>query len=160
MSKLLKVFDERPDYAFVTNSSGDSFVTDKEGYVLKSNVFNDSNLPCITLALNNRYQDGDVFLGTDLVRYKNLIYLLEATQDAKIGYEINYLKYEDSDKIRFSLVNENNDILYGQFKKEQVNDKLSYLNAILKKAKEKNLKGYLDMSADNYYEKSVLSNEI
>ena len=153
-------FEERSEFAFVTTNSGDSYIVDREGYVLANAFSNDNSLPYITLALNNDYREGAAFSGTDLIRYNNLVYLLEAVKNAKIDYEINYLGYDDSEKIRFSLVNENLDILYGQLKKEQVNDKLLYLNAILKKAKEKNLKGYLDMSADNYYEKSVLSNEI
>ncbi len=66
---------------------------------------------------------------------------MESLERLDVSYKIDNIRYDDSDKIRFVVLGSELEVLYGQLKKEQVNDKLVYLDAIIQKTKEKDLKG-------------------
>ena len=113
----------------------------------------------VQLNLNNQYNIGDCLEGTDIIKYNNAVYLLQTAQIVDFEYKISKILFEDAEDMKLFLEGVDIDINYGTLKKEQTSDKLIYLNATIKKAISKNYKGHLDMSAENYYEKSVLNRE-
>lgn len=85
---------------------------------------------------------------------------MQVADNINFEYKISNVSYDDTSDIKFYIDEANIEVLYGPLKKDQVNDKLLYLKEIINKSKSQGLKGYLDISADNYYEKAVLNSEI
>ena len=141
--------------------SGDTQLSlDKEGYILEENSEKSFDyIGIIELNLSKQYDVGDALSGTDIVKYNNAIYLYQVAENVGFEYNISTIKYEDAENMKLILDGVDIDVNYGALKKEQTSDKLIYLNAIIKKSISQKYKGQLDVSAENYYEKSVLNRE-
>ncbi len=152
-------YTEREPYILLI--SGDVYLSmDKNGYILEENSEKAFNyIGVVELNLNNQYNLGEGLEGTDIIKYNNAVYLLQTAQVVGFEYKISRIEFEDAEDMKLYLEGVDIDVNYGTLKKEQASDKLIYLNATLNKAISKSYKGHLDMSAENYYEKSVLNRE-
>ena len=75
----------------------------------------------------------------------------------EFGYDISNIEYS-VDGISFLIKNSELTVKFGNVKKNQINDKLLYLKEIITQSITQGYKGTLDISSDNYNEKSVLIN--
>ena len=124
---------------------------------IDENAFED--LLAISFNVSKQYKVGDMLTGTDSIKYKNILYLMEVAANINFGYKITSMWYENAEDIRMFIQDVQITVLYGTLNKEQADDKLLYLKEIVKKSKEQNLSGFLNMSADDYH-KSVLNSNI
>jgi len=162
--KVKKVFPDslKVEYEeilpYMILGSGDSKIyVDKKGTVISQSNEIDYNVGVvIKFDVNNNYKDGEQLSGVDNIKYKNAVYLMQAAKNIGFEYNIYMIEYEDAESMKLYIENADIDVLYGAFNKEQVDEKLLRLNSIIKETIDKNLKGIIDVSAKNYYEKSVL----
>ena len=136
-----------------------NFVLDTYGVIISIDENAFENLLAISFNVSKEYKVGDTLTGTDIIKYKNILYLMEVASNINFEYKISSMWYENAEDIRMFIEDAQITVLYGPLNKEQADDKLLYLKEIVKKSKDQNLSGFLNMSADDYH-KSVLNSNI
>lgn len=156
-STLNVKYSTRTPYAQIF-ANNQFIVVDKYGAVLDIVDYENYAIPTIKGINDNNYKSGDFILGVDDVKYKNIVFLLETAEKVDFEYTISNIKYESTDELIFTINEAGINVIYGEIDKENVNDKLLFLNAAISKSIEEGFKGTLDLSSENYY-KSVLKRE-
>jgi len=156
-SKVVVSYTERHPYMMVQRGE-EYYILDKDGYILEINlVDNVYDIPLVKGIMEAEDFSGDKLSDTDIVKLKNIEYLLESIEHVEFGYDISNIEYS-VDGISFLIKNSELTVKFGNVKKNQINDKLLYLKEIITQSITQGYKGTLDISSDNYNEKSVLIN--
>lgn len=160
--KLTVKYEERKPYAIIKYLESyvllDSYSTILE--VMQENSYED--LPIIYGIDIDNPMAGEELAGTDQLKYENVVYTLKTAEHLKsldnssFDYTISEIDYTDIDAIKILTKELDVRINYGKIDRTIMNDKLTYLNQILKELKDK--KGTLDISSSNYSEKVIFSN--
>lgn len=152
----LKVnYIERKPYAIIKYIESYVFI-DKYGSILEIKKENDMpSLPIIYGIETETFLPGQKLEGTASLKFENSVYLLETANHISFDYTISEINYTDSEEIKISINELNIEIIYGSITREILNDKMTYLNEVLKELSEK--KGTLDISSNNYSEKVIFS---
>ena len=77
---------------------------------------------------------------------------METAKQKEFSYTIYEINYESIGEVKLWVKEEDIEITYGDIDKNLVGEKLTYLEQMLKRLKDK--KGRLDMSDEKYYENS------
>lgn len=150
--KIKIEYTEREPYALIKFLDS-YYVVDKYGYLLEvSKEIIENELPIIygiDVAEYSLGQKLDDIHGTKL---KNVVTLLETAKQKKFGYTIYEINYESIGEVKLWVKEEDIEVTYGDIDKNVIAEKLTYLEEMLKRLKDK--KGRLDMSDEKYYENS------
>ena len=156
---LLVSYTVRKPYTYI--ESGDTIkLVDQYGEVLEKVQYKVENLPTIYGINIEKYSNGKTLEGIDQVKYKNAVYMLETARTIGFNYSISDINYKDSDNVIFRVKDLPIRIIYGEMEKNNMNDKMMYLNEVLNKSSTHGYKGTLDISSEDYLSKSVLNSEI
>lgn len=145
--------EERKPYAIIKYLES-YVVMDKYGYVLeilKENTY--ENLPIIYGIDAAEYILGQKLKGTEELKYDNIAHLLETIEKTNFSYTVYEINYEDTENLVMAIKESAIDIDYGKIEKTNLNEKIVYLEGILKKLS--NEKGRLDISSEKYQEKTI-----
>lgn len=150
------VYTLKLPYAIVSEQNK-NYVLDKFGYIIDVDIEPDIELPKVKGIASKEYKIGDLLDDTDQIKYKNVVFFLETVDTISFEYKISSIDYSNLDKFTFYIEDEDILVYYGEIAKEIMNDKLLYLKSVIDQAKEKGLKGTLDISSEDYLKKSVLN---
>ena len=112
-------------------------------------------LPIIYGIETEEFIPGKKLEGVANLKFENTVYLLETASHVSFDYKISEINYTDAEEIILLIDELNVEIKYGEIEREILNDKITYLNEILKELKDK--KGILDISSANYSEKVIFT---
>mgnify|MGYP004457071893 FL=1 len=148
-------YEEREPYAL--GKYLESYVViDKFGYLLEIKKENDlTDLPVIYGIELENCELGEMLKDTDRIKYQNVVMLLETAKQRDFQYNIYEIDYEKISEVKFWVKDFDIDIIYGDIDKNLIADKLNYLSEVLKKLNGK--KGKLNISSDNYLEKTIFT---
>lgn len=148
-------FKEREPYALVKHM--ESFVVmDKYGYVLEIKKENDLPDLAIIYGINaDEYIVGEKLGDIAGLKYENVTYLLETAYKNNFDYDIYEINYTNTEDLVIAVRDVDVDINFGEIDRNVITEKMSYLNGILKKLAGK--KGNLDISSNNYLEKTIFT---
>ena len=148
-------YEEREPYAL--GKYLESYVViDKFGYLLEIKKENDLiDLPVIYGIELENCELGEMLKDTDRIKYQNVVMLLETAKQRDFQYNIYEIDYEKISEVKFWVKDFDIDIIYGVIDKNLIADKLNYLSEVLKKLNGK--KGKLNISSDNYLEKTIFT---
>ena len=148
-------YEEREPYAL--GKYLESYVViDKFGYLLEIKKENDLiDLPVIYGIELENCELGEMLKDTDRIKYQNVVMLLETAKQRDFQYNIYEIDYEKISEVKFWVKDFDIDIIYGDIDKNLIADKLNYLSEVLKKLNGK--KGKLNISSDNYLEKTIFT---
>ena len=148
-------YEEREPYAL--GKYLESYVViDKFGYLLEIKKENDlTDLPVIYGIELENCELGEMLKDTDRIKYQNVVMLLETAKQRDFQYNIYEIDYEKISEVKFWVKDFDIDIIYGDVDKNLIADKLNYLSEVLKKLNGK--KGKLNISSDNYLEKTIFT---
>ncbi len=149
------VYEERAPYALIKYL--ESFlVMDKYGYVLEVKKENDMPDLAIIYGIDiDKYEVGEKLEDVVGLKYENITYLLETSHKSEFDYTIYEINYADSEKLVMAVKDLDIDINFGEIDRSILTEKMIYLNGILKKLNGK--KGNLDISSNNYLEKTIFT---
>ena len=148
-------YEEREPYALVKYLES-YVVIDKFGYLLEIKKENDlTDLPVIYGIELENCELGEMLKDTDRIKYQNVVMLLETAKQRDFQYNIYEIDYEKISEVKFWVKDFDIDIIYGDIDKNLIADKLNYLSEVLKKLNGK--KGKLNISSDNYLEKTIFT---
>lgn len=148
-------YEERTPYLLIKYLES-YVVVDKFGYILEIKKENDLyDLPVIYGMEMDNYELGEMLKDTTRIKYQNIIMLLETAKQRDFPYSIYEIDYEKISEMKFWIKNIEIDIIYGEINKNTISDKLNYLSGILKKIEKR--AGKLDISSDNYLEKTIFT---
>lgn len=151
--QLEVTYKERKPYAFLKYIES-YILMDKYGSILEVKQENDMpELPIIYGLELEEFSPGEKLEGVVKLKFENAVYLLETAEHVDFEYTISELNYTDTEEMRISIQEMNIEIIYGTVEREILNDKITYLNEILKELEGK--KGTLDISSSNYSEKVI-----
>ena len=148
-------YKEREPYAIIKYI--ESYVLiDKYGSILEIKKENDmTELPIIYGIEAGEFVPGEKLEGIANLKFENSVYLLETALHTNFNYTISEINYTDSEEVKLSIKEIDVQIIYGSIERDILNDKITYLNEILKKLGDK--KGTLDISSNHYSEKVIFS---
>lgn len=151
--KLKVEYKEREPYTFLKYI--ESYVLmDKYGSILEVKQANDMpDLPIIYGIEEEEFVAGQKLDGVANLKFENIVYLLETATHIGFDYTISEINYTDTEEMRISINEMNIEIVYGTIERNILNDKMTYLNEVLKELENK--KGTLDISSSNYSEKVI-----
>lgn len=153
--KIEVKYEEREPYALVKYLES-YVVMDKFGYLLEIKKENDLiDLPVIYGIALEDCEPGEMLQDTDRIKYQNIVMLLETAKQREFQYNIYEIDYEKISEVKFWVKDFDIDIIYGDIDKNLIADKLNYLSEVLKKLNGK--KGKLNISSDNYLEKTIFT---
>ncbi|MBQ8299249.1 MAG: FtsQ-type POTRA domain-containing protein [Clostridia bacterium] len=146
-------YTERKPYALIKFLES-YFVVDKFGYLLeikkdKENI----ELPVIYGIDVDEYELGEKLSDTSSVKLRNVVTLIETAEQRDFSYAIREINYEEIAEVKMWLEGHDIEIIYGQIDRNIITEKLKYLEQILENLKGK--KGRLDISSEEYFEKSI-----
>lgn len=148
-------YEEREPYALCKYLES-YVVVDKFGYLLEIKKENDlTDLPVIYGIELENCELGEMLKDTDRIKYQNVVMLLETAKQRDFQYNIYEIDYEKISEVKFWVKDFDIDIIYGDIDKNLIADKLNYLSEVLKKLNGK--KGKLNISSDNYLEKTIFT---
>lgn len=148
-------YEEREPYALCKYLES-YVVVDKFGYLLEIKKENDlTDLPVIYGIELENCELGKMLKDTDRIKYQNVVMLLETAKQRDFQYNIYEIDYEKISEVKFWVKDFDIDIIYGDIDKNLIADKLNYLSEVLKKLNGK--KGKLNISSDNYLEKTIFT---
>ena len=152
-NQLIVTYKERKPYLFLKYI--ESYVLmDKYANILEIKKENDMpDLPIVYGIETEEFIPGEKLEGIARLKFENIVYLLETAEHTDFQYVISEINYMDTEEMRISIQEMNVEIIYGSVEREILNDKITYLNEILKKLVNK--KGTLDISSSNYSEKVI-----
>ena len=145
-------YTEREQYALIKFLDS-YYVVDKYGYLLEiSKEKLEKELPIIYGIDVAGYSLGQKLDDTSGTKLKNVVTLLETAKQKKFSYTIYEINYGSIGEVKIWVKEEDIEITYGDIDKNLIGEKLTYLEQMLKRLKDK--KGRLDMSDEKYYENS------
>lgn len=149
------VFEERKPYAIVKYL--ESFaVVDKYGYILEIKKENDlNNLPIIYGLDTGDFIVGEKLTDTSMLKYENSTYLLETAEKTNFKHKFTEINYNDSTNVKIYIKENEIDVIYGEIFKDNIEEKLGHLSSIIENLKNK--KGKIDMSNEDYLERTVFT---
>ena len=152
-NQVTVTYTERKPYLFLKYI--ESYVLmDKYGSLLEIKKENDMpELPIIYGIDVEEYIPGEKLGGIEGLKFENVVYLLETATQTNFEYTISEINYIDTEEMIISTKELNVEIIYGSIERQILNDKIIYLNQVLKQLGDK--KGTLDISSDNYSEKVI-----
>ncbi|MBR2289675.1 MAG: FtsQ-type POTRA domain-containing protein [Clostridia bacterium] len=154
-SSIDVTFKERKPYALVKYLES-YVVMDKRGYVLEIKKENDLPDLAIIYGINaDEYIVGKKLEDVVGLKYENITYLLETAYQGDFDYTIYEINYADSESLVMAVKELDVDINFGEVDRSVLTEKMNYLNGILKKLEGK--KGNLDISSNNYLEKTIFT---
>ena len=157
-NKVEVSFSERTPYVMVKKDN-EFIILDQDGYVIEIDlVDNVYDIPLVSGLITDYELSGDQISSIDAQKLKNIVFLIKSLDNVNFEYKINDINYSTIDGISFKVDGTNLSVKFGDLDKNEVNDKLVYLNQIIKKSIEQDLSGTIDVTSDKYYEKSVLIN--
>lgn len=133
---------------------------DQYGYVMSIESGDSYDVPLVYGIDQNNYAVGDTLNGTDITKFKNLKYFIEVAQSIDFEHKISSIDYTNSTDLAFYIKDLDINISYGTIDKNIINDKMIYLKEIINTCIERNFKGELDISSDNYLENAILKKKI
>lgn len=134
-------------------------VMDKYGYILEiTREKRQENLPIIYNIQFDSYEIGGRLEDTAKTKYDNVVYLLENAKENNFGFSISEINYESIGNVKMWVIEEDIEIIYGEIDRNIIVDKLNYISGILQRVKGK--KGTVDISSDNYLEKTVFTERL
>lgn len=155
-NKLRIEYVEREPYLLLRHLES-YYVADKFGYLLeiKKSLPEGNTLPIVYGFDVSSYEKGNCIDDTEGIKYKNIVMLLETANKQEFPYKIYEINYESIGEVKLWVENFDIDIIYGEIDKNLITDKLNYLSNILARLNGK--KGKLDLSSDNYLEKTIFT---
>jgi len=146
---------ERKPYSIIKYIESYIFI-DKYSSILEIKKENDDpELPVIYGVETEEFIPGQKLEGIAKLKFENVVYLMETAEHVDFDYTISEINYIDAEEIRLLIDGLNVEIIYGKIEREILNDKVTYLNEILKELEDK--KGVLDLSSANYSEKVIFT---
>lgn len=150
--KIKIEYTEREPYALIKFLDS-YYVVDKYGYLLEvSKEMLEKELPIIYGIDVAEYSLGQKLEDTHGTKLRNIVMLLETAKQKEFSYTIYEINYESIGEVKLWVKEEDIEITYGDIDKNLIGEKLTYLEQMLKRLKDK--KGRLDMSDEKYYENS------
>lgn len=150
--KIKIEYTEREPYALIKFLDS-YYVVDKYGYLLEvSKEIIEKELPIIYGIDVAEYSLGQKLEDIHGTKLRNVVTLLETAKQKEFSYTIYEINYESIGEVKLWVKEEDIEITYGDIDKNLVGEKLTYLEQMLKRLKDK--KGRLDMSDEKYYENS------
>lgn len=150
--KIKIEYTEREPYALIKFLDS-YYVVDKYGYLLEvSKEMVEKELPIIYGIDVAEYSLGQKLEDTHGTKLRNIVMLLETAKQKEFSYTIYEINYESIGEVKLWVKEEDIEITYGDIDKNLIGEKLTYLEQMLKRLKDK--KGRLDMSDEKYYENS------
>ena len=157
-SQIKIEYVEREPFALVKYLES-YLIMDKFGYILEiSREKKFENLPIIYNIEFDSYEIGGRLEDTAKTKYDNVVYLLENALKNDFNYSISEINYESISNVKMWVREEDVEIIYGEIDRNIIIDKLNYISEILNKIKGKG--GTLDISSDNYLEKTVFTERL
>ena len=154
-NKLAITYEEREPYMILKYLES-FFVVDKYGYLLEIKKENDmTDIPVIYGIDIDSYELGEVSSDKTRLKYNNIVALLETAYQRNFPYSIYEINYESVSEVKMWVKDYDIDIVYGEIDKNLISDKLNYLSGILETLRNK--KGKLDLSSNNYLEKTIFT---
>lgn len=156
-SEIRVEYVEREPFALVKYLES-YMVMDKYGYILeitRENKF--ENLPIVYNIKFDSYEIGKQLEDTAKTKYDNVIYLLENAMQSDFAYTIAEINYESISNVRLWVKEEEIEIIYGEIDRNDIEDKLAYIEEILNRTKGK--KGKIDISSTNYLDEKMVFTE-
>lgn len=155
---LTVTYEERVPYSQVAYL--DSYVImDYYGSILEIKTEKEETLPVLYDMEVEKWVPGEKLTGEASLKYENAVYLLETVKHTQFSYTISEIHYTASGGIRFFMKELGVEVLYGSVEQAILNEKVTYLNEILKELVNKKgtteIYGTLDISSDNYSEKVI-----
>jgi len=152
------LYSERIPYVLI-NSGDTNFMLDNKGKILKiSNEENSENLLIVYGISLDNLKEGDFLSGKESTKFRNIVYFIENITHINFKYDVVSIDYGESDKLKFKIANQDLEIIYGEINKDTISDKMLYIQEIIKEIGD--IKGTLDISAENYSEKVILSKNL
>lgn len=152
-STIIIKYEERTSYATVKYLESYA-VCDKFGYVLEIKKENTlKNLPIIYGIDYEDIEVGKKLEGTSMLKYENCAYVFEIVSGSEFGYTFSEINYDDPTNVKMTIRERDIDVVYGNIAIDSIEEKLTHLSSILKELGNK--KGKIDMSSENYLEKTV-----
>ena len=150
--KIKIEYTERKPYALIKFLDS-YYVVDKYGYLLEvSKETIEKELPIIYGIDVAEYSLGQKLEDIHGTKLRNVVTLLETAKQKEFSYTIYEINYESIGEVKLWVKEEDIEITYGDIDKNLIGEKLTYLEQMLKRLKDK--KGRLDMSDEKYYENS------
>ena len=150
--KIKIEYTEREPYALIKFLDS-YYVVDKYGYLLEvSKEIIEKELPIIYGIDVAEYSLGQKLEDIHGTKLRNVVTLLETAKQKEFSYTIYEINYESIGEVKLWVKEEDIEITYGDIDKNLIGEKLTYLEQMLKRLKDK--KGRLDMSDEKYYENS------
>ena len=150
--KIKIEYTERKPYALIKFLDS-YYVVDKYGYLLEvSKETIEKELPIIYGIDVAEYSLGQKLGDIHGTKLRNVVTLLETAKQKEFSYTIYEINYESIGEVKLWVKEEDIEITYGDIDKNLIGEKLTYLEQMLKRLKDK--KGRLDMSDEKYYENS------
>lgn len=150
--KIKIEYTEREPYALIKFLDS-YYVVDKYGYLLEvSKETIEKELPIIYGIDVAEYSLGQKLEEIHGTKLRNVVTLLETAKQKEFNYTIYEINYESIGEVKLWVKEEDIEITYGDIDKNLIGEKLTYLEQMLKRLKDK--KGRLDMSDEKYYENS------
>lgn len=149
-------YSEREPYIAIGYLSS-FIVADKYGYLLEVMKENERGLPVLTGLDIENYELGKKLSDTARIKYENSVILLESAIKQDFSYHIYEINYDVVNELKLFLKDSDIVIVFGEFERDLVQDKLLYLEKALSVLKGE--KGELDISSENYLEKVIFSRD-
>lgn len=154
-NKVSITYEERKPYMILKYLES-FFVMDKQGYLLEITKENNrADLPIVYGVEIDSYTLGEKIGDTSRIKYQNIVTLLDVAESSHFPYEIYEINYESIREVKLWVKGFDIDIIYGEINKNSISDRLNYLSQILENLKNK--KGKLNMSSENYLEKTIFT---
>lgn len=134
------------------------FVVDQYGYLLE--IKKENNLPNYPIIYGieiDSYELGKPLSDTSGIKYRNVVTLIETAKQREFPYSIYEVNYESIAGVKLWLEGFDVDVIYGEIDKDTVTDKLNFLAGVLKSESIRGKSGELDISSENYLEKTIFT---
>lgn len=154
-NEISVTFKEREPYALIKYLES-YVVMDKYLHVLEIKKENDMEDLAIIYGIDaDEYIPGQKLQDVAGLKYENVTYLLETSYKNNFDYTIHEINYTDTESLIMDVKELEVDINFGEVDRTILSDKMNYLNGILKNLVGK--KGKLDISSNNYLEKTIFT---
>ena len=104
---------------------------------------------------SNPIHYGEQLTATAKTKFDNVAYLLKTANQNGFPYHISEINYESISNVKLWVNEEDIEIVYGEINRNNLEEKLERIKEILKDIKGK--KGKIDISSENYIERTVFT---
>lgn len=146
-------YEERKPYAIIKYLES-YVIMDKYGYVLEIKKENDMKELTIIYGVDaEEYVAGNVLDGVARLKYENVAYLLETVKHVDFEYGISEINYQDTENLIISIKDVDIEVEYGTIEKDKLNEKMIYLNEMIKSIEGK--KGTILINSNEYNKEAI-----